>query len=79
MSLDVAAIFAIYDPYPATRGIRVARVDRNTGAVTTAGPFPNAWQMARVTALGLDTDVRDIRDTVEQPTNSIHFLVDLLK
>jgi len=50
MSLDVAAIFAIYDPYPATRGIRVARVDRNTGAVTTAGPFPNAWQMARVTA-----------------------------
>ena len=50
MSLDVAAIFALYDPYPVTGGIRVARVDRSTGAVTTAGPFPHAWQMARVTA-----------------------------
>jgi hypothetical protein len=53
MSLDATAIFALYAPNPVSGGIdasqmRLARVDRSTGAVTTAGPFPNAWQMARV-------------------------------
>lgn len=53
MSLDATAIFALYAPNPVSGGIdasqmRLARVDRSSGAVTTAGPFPSAWQMARV-------------------------------
>jgi len=53
MSLDATTIFALYAPNPVSGGIdasqmRLARVDRSSGAVTTAGPFPNAWQMARV-------------------------------
>jgi len=53
MSLDATAIFALYAPNPVSAGIdasqmRLARVDRSSGAVTTAGPFPNAWQLARV-------------------------------
>jgi hypothetical protein len=53
MSLDATAVFALYAPNPVSGGIdpsqmRLARVDRSSGAVTTAGPFPNAWHMARV-------------------------------
>jgi hypothetical protein len=55
MSLDATAIFALYAPNPVSGGIdasqmRLARVDRSSGAVTTAGPFPNAWHMARVSS-----------------------------
>jgi len=55
MSLDSAAVFALYAPAPVNGGvdpskIRLARIDRATGAVTTAGPFPNATELARVTA-----------------------------
>jgi hypothetical protein len=57
MSLDASAIFALYAPNPVSGGIdasqmRLARVDRSSGALTTAGPFPNAWHMAG-TASGL--------------------------
>jgi hypothetical protein len=57
MSLDATAVFALYAPNPVSGGIdasqmRLARVDRSSGAVTSAGPFPNAWHMAR-TASGL--------------------------
>jgi hypothetical protein len=55
MSLDSAAVFALYAPTPASGGIdpsqiRLARVDRATAAVVTAGPFPNAWRMTRTGA-----------------------------
>jgi sugar lactone lactonase YvrE len=55
MSLDTSAVFALYDPGP-TNGrsdpaqTKLARIDRTMGAVTTAGPFPNAWQLARSAA-----------------------------
>jgi hypothetical protein len=57
MLLDTTAVFALYAPNPVRGGIdasqmRLARVERSSGAVTTAGPFPNAWHMAR-TASGL--------------------------
>jgi hypothetical protein len=57
MSLDTSAIFALYAPNPVSgpidaRQIRLARVDRTTDAARTAGPFPNAREMAR-TASGL--------------------------
>jgi hypothetical protein len=57
MSLDATAIFALYAPNPLSGGIdasrmRLARVDRSSGAVTSAGPFPNAWHLAG-TASGL--------------------------
>jgi hypothetical protein len=57
MSLDGTAIFALYAPNPVSGGIdssqmRLARIDRTTGTVTTAGPFPNVWQLTR-TASGL--------------------------
>jgi len=55
MSLDSAAIFALYAPAPTSGGIDpskigLARIDRTTGAVTTTGGFPYAKTMARVTA-----------------------------
>jgi hypothetical protein len=55
MSLDASAIFALYAPAPVSGGIdpskmRVARIDRTTGAMTTAGDFPYATTLARVTA-----------------------------
>jgi len=57
MSLDASAIFALYAPTPVSGGVnanqmRLARIDRTTRAVTTAGPFPNAWRLVR-TASGL--------------------------
>ena len=57
MSLDASAIFALYAPPRDSGGFnpaqfRLARVDRSTGALITAGPFPNAWELAR-TAGGL--------------------------
>jgi hypothetical protein len=57
MLLDPSAVFALYAPNPTSGGINasqmmLSRIDRATGAVTTAGPFPNAWHMAR-TASGL--------------------------
>jgi hypothetical protein len=55
MSLDSAAIFALYAPTPASSGIdasqiRLARIDRATGGVITAGPFPNATHLTAVAA-----------------------------
>ena len=55
MSLDASAIFALYFQPPVNGGFdlehsRLARIDRATGAVATAGPFPNATELARVTA-----------------------------
>ena len=57
MSLDASAIFALYAPAPVSGGIDpskmgLARIDRATGAVATAGVFPYAKSMARV-ATGL--------------------------
>ena len=55
MSLDPSAVFALYAPGP-TAGrpnpseTKLARIDRASGAVTTAGPFPSATLLARVTA-----------------------------
>jgi len=55
MSLDSAAIFALYAPAPVAGGIDptksgLARIDRATGAVATTGGFPYAKTLARVTA-----------------------------
>jgi len=55
MSLDSAAIFALYAPAPTAGGIDpskigLARIDRATGAVATMGGFPYAKTVARVTA-----------------------------
>jgi len=55
MSLDTSAIFALYAPAPVSGGIDpskigLARIDRGTGAVATAGVFPYAKTVARVTA-----------------------------
>ena len=55
MSLDSAAIFALYAPAPVAGGtdptkIGLARIDRATGAVATMGGFPYAKTLARVTA-----------------------------
>lgn len=55
MSLDGAAIFALYFQPPANGGVdlehsMLARIDRTSGAVATAGPFPNATELVRVTA-----------------------------
>jgi hypothetical protein len=57
MLLDASAIFALYAPNPSSGGIdasqmRLARIDRASGAVTRGGSFPNAWHMAQ-TASGL--------------------------
>lgn len=53
MSLDSSAVFALYDPGPINgrpdpAKTMLARIDRSTAAVTTAGPFPQARQLARV-------------------------------
>ncbi len=55
MSLDASAIFALYAPAPVSGGIDpskigLARIDRVTGAVATAGVFPYAKSVARVAA-----------------------------
>jgi len=55
MALDSSAIFALYAPAPTSGAIdvsqmRLARIDRATGSVTTAGPFPNAAHLTRVAA-----------------------------
>lgn len=55
MSLDGPAIFALYFQPPANGGFdlehsMLARIDRTTGAVAIAGPFPNTTELARVTA-----------------------------
>src|SRR5439155_25603715 len=55
MSLDPSAVFALYAPGP-TAGrpnpseTTLARIDRASGAVSTAGPSPSATLLARVTA-----------------------------
>jgi hypothetical protein len=53
MSLDSSAVFALYDPGPMNgrpdpAKTMLARIDRATAAVTTAGPFPQATLLARV-------------------------------
>lgn len=55
MSLDTSTIFALYAPAPVSGGIDpskigLARIDRVTGAVATAGVFPYAKSVVRVTA-----------------------------
>jgi len=55
MSLDGSAVFALYHPSPINgrpdpATTMLARIDRTTAAVTTAGPFPQAMPLARVTA-----------------------------
>ena len=55
MSLDSAAVFALYAPAPVAGGsdpskIGLARIDRATSAVATMGGFPYAKTLARVTA-----------------------------
>jgi hypothetical protein len=57
MSLDASAIFVLYSPNPVRGGVganqmRLARIDRATGAGISTGPFPNGSGMAR-TASGL--------------------------
>jgi hypothetical protein len=53
MSLDSSAVFVLYDPGPINgrpdpARTMLARIDRGTAAVTTAGPFTNATLLARV-------------------------------
>ena len=53
MSLDSSAVFVLYDPGPINGrpnpdGTMLARIDRGTAAVTTAGPFANATLLSRV-------------------------------
>ena len=53
MSLDSSAVYALYDPgpmngRPVPAKTMLARIDRATAAVTTAGPFGNATLLARV-------------------------------
>jgi hypothetical protein len=55
MSLDSSAVFALYNPGPMNgrpnpAETMLARIDRATAAVTTAGPFPQAVLLARVTS-----------------------------
>ena len=55
MSLDSSAVFALYHPGPMNgrpnpADTMLARIDRATAAVTTAGPFPQAMLLARVTS-----------------------------
>jgi hypothetical protein len=55
MSLDSSAVFALYNPGPINgrpnpADTMLARIDRATAAVTTAGPFPQATTLARVTS-----------------------------
>jgi hypothetical protein len=53
MSLDSSAVFSLYDPGPMNgrpdpAKTMLARIDRVTAAVTTAGPFPQGRLLARV-------------------------------
>ena len=53
MSLDSSAVFALYDPGPINgrpdpARTMLARIDRVTATVTTAGPFPQGRLLARV-------------------------------
>jgi hypothetical protein len=53
MSLDSSAVFALYNPGPMNgrpdpATTMLARIDRATAAVTSAGPFPQAMLLARV-------------------------------
>jgi len=53
MSLDSSAVFALYNPGPMNgrpdpAAIMLARIDRATAVVTTAGPFPQAMLLSRV-------------------------------
>ncbi len=55
MSLDSSAIFALYAPTPVSGGIdpskmKLARIDRATGAMAKAGDFPFAKSVVRVAA-----------------------------
>jgi hypothetical protein len=55
MSTDASAVYALYLPAPASGAgnpakASVARIDRATGMVATAAPFPGATQVARVDA-----------------------------
>jgi hypothetical protein len=53
MSLDPSAVFALYNPGPMNgrpnpATTMLARIDRATAVATTAGPFPEATLLARV-------------------------------
>jgi hypothetical protein len=90
MSLDSSAVFALYNPgtmngRPDPATTMLARIDRATFAVTTAGPFPQAMLLARVTSglwigaganqgTGSDTQWLTLVDPVTlKVTQRIHF------
>lgn len=55
MTIDGSAVYALYDPTPSGGSVdpsltKLARIDRVTGTITTAGPFPGAMRLARIDA-----------------------------